>query len=191
MPGPQHLCTLRVPAGVRQTLSAGAARRGWRGGSVSADLVQKDAGPPSLTSVWLKSQNRSQDAVRCGARGNSDAGTAGDCQLWGPSGQWLAQLLPEAAQTPGRQVREEGACPQGGEQRPPDTSETGLHVHRQGGAAGGDSDERPLRPPVDGQGVKRESQLAGGTVRGLRGEARGWVFGRKGSNSELRSVYYF
>lgn len=90
-----------------------------------------------------------------GARGNSDSGTEGDSQLWGPGRPRLAHLLPEAARTPGRQVREEGACPQGGEQRPPDTSETGLRVHHQGGAAGGDPDERPLRPPADSQGVKR------------------------------------
>lgn len=41
--------------------------------------------------------------------------------------------------------------------------------------------------PADGRGVKRESQLAGG----FRGEGPKLVFGRKGSNSELRSVYYF
>lgn len=97
----QHLCKRHVPAGVRRLPSAGAARQGWKGGSVSADLVQKDAGPPSLTSVWLKSQNQSQDAVRCAVHGDSDAETVGDHQLWERSGQRPAHLLPEAARTPG------------------------------------------------------------------------------------------
>lgn len=47
------LCRRMSPAGVRRLFSAGAARQGWGGGSVSASLVQKNAKPPSLISVWL------------------------------------------------------------------------------------------------------------------------------------------
>lgn len=90
----------------------------------------------------------------------------GDPQLWGPGEQQSAHLLPEAVWTPGLQVREEGACPQGGEQWPPDTSETGLRVHCQGGAAGRDPNDVHCA-----QRVKRETEQHHAGLYGVRPES--------------------
>lgn len=97
----------------------------------------------------------------------------GDPQLWGPGEQQSAHLLPEAVWTPGLQVREEGACPQGGEQWPPDTSETGLRVHCQGGAAGRDPNDVHCA-----QRVKRETEQHHAGLYGVRPES--WRLGGKG-----------
>ena len=117
-PGPQNLCKRHVSAGVRRLPSAGAARQGWKGGSVSADLAQKDAGPPSLTSVWLESQNQSQDAVRCAAHGDSDAGTAGDHQLWAPSRSGQPTCSLKLQGPPDDRSGREGPVPRAGSSGP-------------------------------------------------------------------------